>query len=149
MGDYREDDSYRITWLVRRLFRAMGQTANTYLEGLGIAVAERAVMEFLVRESRMTVPEMARAYDVSRQHIQASVNLLLDKKLVVFEDNPNHKRSQYVALSDKGRRLFGKITKKENEFIESVFAKVSKSDRKKTRQTLEIILKNLSRGTVL
>lgn len=146
MANYREDDAYQITWLIRRLFRAMGQTANVYVEKLGITAAERAVMEFLVRGTRMTVPDMARAYDVSRQHIQTSVNLLLDKELAVLEDNPGHKRSPYVALSDKGHRLFAKIAKKDDELIEEIFAKISKSDRMKTRKTLEIIFKNLSKG---
>jgi len=146
MVEYRKDDAYQITWLVRRLFRAMAQTANAYIEGLGVAAAERAVMEFLVRKTHMTVPEMARAYDVSRQHIQTSVNLLLEKKLAVLEQNPSHKRSPYVALSSKGSRLFAKIAKKDSELIEAVFAKVSKPDQKTTRQTLETMLKNLSIG---
>jgi DNA-binding MarR family transcriptional regulator len=146
MAEYRKDDAYQITWLVRRLFRAMGQAANAYIEDLGVTAAERAVMEFLVRNTRMTVPEMARAYDVSRQHIQTSVNLLLEKKLAVLEENPGHKRSPYVALSNKGSRLFAKIANRDEALIETVFAKVGKSDQKTTRQTLETMLKNLSIG---
>ena len=146
MAQYRKDDAYQITWLVRRLFRTMGQTANAYLEDLGMTAAERAVMEFLFRQTRMTVPEMARAYDVSRQHIQVSVNSLLGKKLVGLEDNPSHKRSPYVVLSNKGIRLFAKITGKDNELIKAAFAGISQSDQKRTRQTLENLLKNLSKG---
>jgi DNA-binding MarR family transcriptional regulator len=146
MAEYRKDDPYQITWLVRRLFRAMGQTATAYLDDLGVTAAERAVMEFLFRNTRMTVPEMARAYDVSRQHIQASVNTLLEKELVVLEDNPAHKRSPFVVLSEKGKRLFAGIAKKDDELIEATFATIGKPDRKTTRQTLETMLKNLSKG---
>jgi DNA-binding MarR family transcriptional regulator len=146
MTQYRKDDAYQITWLVRRLFRAMGQTANAAIEDLGVTAAERAVMEFLFRETRMTVPQMARAYDVSRQHIQASVNSLTEKTLAVLEGNPSHKRSQFVVLSEKGKRVFAKIAKKDDELIETTFLKISKSEQKKTRQTLETMLKNLSRG---
>ena len=146
MADQRKDDAYQITWLVRRLFRAMGQTANSYLETLGVTAAERAVMEFLVRESRMTVPEIARAYDVSRQHIQASVNTLLEKRLVAYEDNPGHKRSPFVVLSKRGYRLFDRITKKDQALIRSIFSGISKSEQKTTRQTLQSILDNLSEG---
>lgn len=146
MSEKRTDDAYQITWLVRRLFRAMGQAANNYLEKLGITAAERAVMEFLVRDSRMTVPEIARAYDVSRQHIQASVNTLLDKRLVAYEDNPGHKRSPFVVLSKRGRNLFAKITRKDREFITLIFSGISKADQKTTRQTLQSLLDNLSQG---
>lgn len=146
MAEYRKDDAYQITWLVRRLFRAMGQAANAYLEELGVTAAERAVMEFLVREARVTVPDMARAYDVSRQHIQTSVNSLLQKGLVALEDNPGHKRSPYVVLSNEGKRLFANIAAKDDELIKAAFAKVAKSDQKKTRRTLESLLNNLSKG---
>ena len=146
MAEYRNDDAYQITWLVRRLFRAMGRTANAYIEDLGVTAGERAVMEFLLRKTRMTVPEMARAYDVSRQHIQASVNSLLEKKLVALEENPNHKRSPYVILSNKGSRLFANIAKRDDELIKATFARISKSDQENTRQTLEAMLNNLSKG---
>ena len=42
-----ESDEYGVTWLVRRLFRAMADKADDYLADLGITAADRAVLEFL------------------------------------------------------------------------------------------------------
>jgi len=146
MSSFQESDAYQITWLVRRLFRAMGEFANTYLADFGVSAAERAVMEFLLRDGRRSVPEIAKAYQVSRQHIQVIVNSLIEKELVGLEDNPRHQRSPLVALNKKGHRLFGKIMAKDQHVIESTFAQVSNARRKETRRVLETLLNSISKG---
>jgi DNA-binding MarR family transcriptional regulator len=144
MSKHPKTDAYQITWLVRRLFRAMGQKANDYLESLGISAAERAVMEFLYPNEELTVPEMAKRYKVTRQHIQVTVNSLLEKELVAVKSNPRHRRSPLLKLNDKGRDLFANVMKKDKQAIDQLFADVSESSRRQTRKTLEKLLKNLS-----
>ncbi len=143
MQNFQETDAYQITWLIRRLFRAMGQYANSYLEEMGVSAPERAVMEFISRSHNSSVPEIARAYNVSRQHVQVSVNALTQKGLVTTEENPNHKRSPLIALSSKGRRLFKKITVRDQAAIKLLLKNVNSADRKQTRRTLETMLNNL------
>ena len=53
-----------------------------------------------------TVPEIARARPVSRQHIQKLADELAAQGLVEFADNPRHKRSKLVRLTAKGRARF-------------------------------------------
>ena len=72
-------EAYKVTWLVRRLFRAMADQADAYLHDAGLAAADRAVMEFLYPDLELTVPDIARRYQVSRQHVQVTANLLLQK----------------------------------------------------------------------
>lgn len=144
MPKHPRTDSYQITWLIRRLFRAMGQKANDYLASLGITAAERAVMEFLYPNEELSVPEIAKRYKVTRQHIQVTVNSLLEKELVIVKSNPRHKRSPLLRLNDKGRDLFAQVMKKDKQAIDLVFADVSESSRRQTRRTLEKLLKNLS-----
>ena len=81
MNTFKESEQYQLIWKIRRLFRAMGSYANQYLEELSITAPERAVMEFLLEE-KLTVPEIAAKFDVSRQHIQTNVNSLIEKDLV-------------------------------------------------------------------
>ena len=90
-------EAYQVIWLIRRLFRALSQKSGENLEGLGISVADRAVMEFLYREEKLSVPEIAQRYKVSRQHVQVTVNSLLDGGLVVTKENARHKRSPLKA----------------------------------------------------
>jgi len=144
MAGSKQSDAYQITWLIRRLFRAMSQKSNESLEGLGITVADRAVMEFLYPDKTLSVPEIADRYQVSRQHVQVTVNSLLESKLAVTRDNPRHKRSPLIMLNKKGRDLFEKIMGKDKKTIELLFSNIPVADGQKTRKTLETLLKELS-----
>ena len=139
-----KNESYQIIWLIRRLFRSLSSKSNESLERFGISVADRAVMEFLYPDKMLSVPEIAEQYKVSRQHVQATVNSLLDGELVVTKENPRHKRSPLIRLNSKGRELFGEILEKDEEIIEVLFSQLSKSNIKITQDTLQSLLKKLS-----
>ena len=46
MSKAAESEQYQVIWLIRRLFRALRQKSSENLEGFGISVADRAVMDF-------------------------------------------------------------------------------------------------------
>jgi DNA-binding MarR family transcriptional regulator len=144
MSKVVKSDPYQVIWLIRRLFRALGQQSNENLKEFGISVADRAVMEFLYPDNMLSVPEIAEQYKVSRQHIQATVNSLLDAELVVTKENPRHKCSPLIMLNAKGRELFSEILKKDEEVIAVLFSRISKSSIRVTQQTLQSLLNELS-----
>jgi DNA-binding MarR family transcriptional regulator len=72
---------------------------------LNMTAATRGVLELLLLGGSATVPDMARVQGVSRQHVQQQVDALLERGLLERKDNPAHKRSALIALSDKGRAL--------------------------------------------
>ena len=141
-----ESDAYQVTWLIRRIFRGMGQIANQRLAKKRITAADRAVMEFLYPDKALSVPEIASRYNVSRQHIQMTVNTLLDKALLVSKRNPRHKRSSLMVLSKKGHALFEKIMKEDFELIEEWFSTLPAVEQKSTRENLAKLLANLPKG---
>jgi DNA-binding MarR family transcriptional regulator len=136
----RNAQSYEVTWLIRRLFRAMAARAEQYLADAKLTAADRAVMEFLYPETLMSVPQIARRYQVSRQHIQATVNALLDKGLLRSVENPRHKRSRLIRLSNLGRECFEDIRHNEGEEIAELFAGISDQSLTTTRTTLNALL---------
>ncbi len=89
----------------RLLFHALKEWAEAVHSDVGVTVSMRAVLEILFLRGATSVPEMARARLVSRQHIQQQVDALLDQKLVRREPNPAHKRSSLITLTDSGRAL--------------------------------------------
>jgi DNA-binding MarR family transcriptional regulator len=141
-----QSDAYQVTWLIRRLFRLMGQKANERLESLGINAADRAVMEFLYPDKHLSVPEIAEKYNVSRQHIQVTVNNLLKINLTGSRKNPRHKRSPLIVLNKRGRDLFAGILKDDQLMIEKWFADTLESERKQTRQTLQSLYNQILKG---
>lgn len=141
------DPQYEVTWLIRRLFRAMAQLADDYLRAHGLAAADRAVLEFLYPDEALSVPEIATRYQVSRQHIQVTVNTLLEDGFLEARPNPRHKRSPLFALTHVGRELFGKIRASEAELLDRLFADIPTDDIECTRRTLQAMyFHNLKRG---
>lgn len=140
----QHDTRYEITWLVRRLFRAMAAQTEEYLSETEQSAADRAVMEFLYPDRSLTVPEIARRYQVSRQHVQVTVNKLIGQGLLRREPNPRHKRSALVCLSRDGIRRFEDIRRTETEILDRLFAESSKSDLEVTCRTLRLLLRRLT-----
>lgn len=89
----------------RLLFHALKQWGESLHAGHGLTMPMRAVLELVLHAGPRTVPEMARARGVSRQHIQQQVDSLLDRDLLARQANPAHRRSVRMALTDKGRAL--------------------------------------------
>ena len=142
-----ESPQYQVIWLIRRLFRAMAQEADGYLRAHGLAAADRAVLEFLYPDGALSVPEIASRYQVSRQHVQVTVNALLDDGFLEARPNPRHKRSPLIALTYVGRELFRKIRVIESDYVDALFIDIPADDVECTRQTLEAIyFHNLNQG---
>jgi len=59
-----------------------------------------------------TVPALARARPVARQHIQKLADEMAAEGLVAFKANPAHRRSQFVAITPAGERLYEELTLK-------------------------------------
>lgn len=140
------NDAYKVTWLIRRLFRAMAEQADGYLRVSGLTAADRAVMEFLYPDAELTVPHIARRYQVSRQHVQVTVNRLLEEGLLRTHDNPQHKRSPLLRLSELGRDTFAEIRQNEDALLDEIYADIEIADIATTRRTLESLLRNLKQG---
>ena len=143
MTNARVEKAYEVTWLVRRLFRAMAAAADQFLQDSELTAADRAVMEFLYPDNALSVPEIARRYNVSRQHVQVTVNDLVQKGLLRSIENPNHKRSRLIRLSSLGRDCFTEIHRNESELVEKLFAEVPDDWLDATHQTLGLLYHRL------
>ena len=102
-----------LTWQIRRLFQQLTSESGELLKDLDINPSQRAVLEFLSKDDKQTVPDLARLYDVSRQHIQQIVNELRSKGLVENSDNPAHKRSVFIQRTQTGCSVFQTIQQRE------------------------------------
>jgi DNA-binding MarR family transcriptional regulator len=105
---------------IRKLFHILGAVGDALHADLGITASMRAVLESLARGGAQTVPQMARARPVTRQHIQAIVDQLLNAGLVTLQPNPAHKRSSLVALTKAGEAAFATMSDREAVVLEQV-----------------------------
>ncbi len=95
------------------LLRALAEQIHQQGE---LSAGRRGILRELDRLGPQTVPQMARARPVSRQHIQLEVNQLEDDGLVELIENIAHKRSRLVRLTQKGKAYLKVMEGREAEF---------------------------------
>jgi DNA-binding MarR family transcriptional regulator len=113
----QSDDLFSET---RLLFHALKQWSETLHAGLGMTAAMRGVLELILLGGPATVPGMARARGVSRQHIQQQVDALRARGFVERQENPAHKRSAMISLTDKGRALIQNMRAEELDTLSRI-----------------------------
>jgi DNA-binding MarR family transcriptional regulator len=121
---------------IRKLFHVLRAVGDALHADLGITASMRAVLESLARAGAQTVPQMARARPVTRQHIQAIVDQLLEAGLVALQPNPAHKRSSLVGLTKAGEEAFAVMSDREAVVLERIAAGL---DQAEVRTALRVL----------
>lgn len=83
----------------------------------GMSVGVRAVLVQLIADGELTVPQIAREQELSRQFIQRMVNDARAAGFVELVDNPGHRRSKLVHLTRDGRSAIDAVVAREHELM--------------------------------
>lgn len=96
--------------LVLSLFRLNGllvAEGDRMAEALGLTSARWKVIGVVaLAHSGVTVPGIARALGQSRQAVQRITDVMEKDGLLSYEDNPEHKRSVLVCLTEAGQDVY-------------------------------------------
>jgi DNA-binding MarR family transcriptional regulator len=114
------DKMTALTGAVRAVFNRLKALGDALHGDLEVTAAMRAVMETLADHGPMTVPQIARTKGVTRQHIQLLADALVAGGLAAVRENPAHRRSPLIALTEKGRRIFGRMRERESPIVEEL-----------------------------
>ena len=109
-----------LTSALRGAFNRLKALGDTLHGDLQVTTAMRAVMETLSASGAMTVPQIAKLKGVTRQHIQLLADALCEAGLAVVKENPAHRRSSLIGLTEKGKRAFAKMQAREVPVIEAL-----------------------------
>lgn len=101
--------------------------------------ALRSILRSLDKLGEQTVPQMARARAVSRQHVQALVNQLVEERLVELISNPAHKRSPLARLTPLGKKTVDAMNNNEAGLLSKAGLSVSDQDLLQTAETLRTV----------
>ena len=108
-------DLYKLILEIRATAEDLNAISLSVNEAAGITAAERTVLEALFGRDERTVPQIAKAKHVSRQHVQLLVDGLSAKNLVRHADNPGHKRSKLILITETGHAF---LTRSRGGYIE-------------------------------
>lgn len=114
------DRLYHLVWMSRPLMQVAELAVEQGLEGSGLTVRMRAVLEVLRENGALPVPEIARHLQIQRQYVQVMVNETLAEGLTEQRPNPRHKRSPLLALTDKGQALIEGAVARERVLLEAI-----------------------------
>lgn len=134
-----------LTSAVRLTFNRLKALGDELHGDLNVTAAMRAVMETLASAGPMTVPQIAKVKGVTRQHIQLLADALCEAGLAVVRENPMHRRSSLIALSDKGKRMFAKMNAREAPIIDEVAAEFEAHDLERATEVLMRLAERLAR----
>src|SRR5215510_15873688 len=101
--------------------------------------ALRSILRSLDKLGEQTVPQMARARSVSRQHVQALVNQLVEERLVEFIANPAHKRSPLARLTPLGKKTVEAMNRNEAGLLNMADLSVSEEELREAAETLRTV----------
>ena len=87
------------------------------------------VMAALYREDgKISMSRLSEKLLVSNGNVTGVISRLIEDGLVVRETDPNDRRIQYVALSERGRSTFLKTAAMHEQLIDSIFGEIADSE---------------------
>ena len=115
---------------LRGAFHDLKTVSDRMNNDVNITAPLRAILEHITDHGPMTVPQISAAKNVTRQHIQTGVDDLAKRGLVTLVDNPHHKRSRRVALTEPGNAAFNIIRDRETELLIQLAARFDSAQLK-------------------
>lgn len=99
--------------LVLSVFRLNGlliSEGDAMTEKLGLTHARwKVIGAIALSNNGLTVPGIARVLGQSRQAVQRITDVMVEDKLLEYHDNPKHKRSVLVLLSEQGKEIYNTL----------------------------------------
>jgi DNA-binding MarR family transcriptional regulator len=121
------------------LFHVLRALAAQLHQQGDLTAARRGILRSLDRLGPQTVPQMARARSVSRQHIQLEVNELEADGLVELLDNRAHRRSRLVRLTPRGKASLDAMYRREAAFFATLELALPEATLHATAEVLQTL----------
>lgn len=127
---------------MRLLFNRLVQVVDE-LHRDAVSPPQRAVLEYILRNGPATVPMIARARNVTRQHIQGIANELFKQQLLLPVPNPAHRRSPTLTLTEAGHSRILEIMAREVEHVAARLGDLDPEELRSAARTLAAVRERL------
>jgi DNA-binding MarR family transcriptional regulator len=88
----------------------MREYGETIARTVGQTQARWQVMSAAAAKPR-TVPQIARILGVTRQNVQRIADMLVADGSAAYQDNPDHRTSRHLVLTERGRTALDRLSK--------------------------------------
>lgn len=138
------------TQLLLEAFRFNGlliAVGDQLVKDLGLSSALWQVLG-AVGEAPLPMAQIARNMGLTRQSVRRTANVLKDKGLVEFQDNPDHRRAKLVEMTKQGLTVLEKIKKIQIDWSNRVTQDLSSEELKTTVQIVRALCGRLGEKNV-
>lgn len=102
-----------------------------------------------IEDARLTVPQVARAWWLSRQSVQRVADNLVEEGLAVYDDNPGHRRSKLLRITARGRSALRRIREAQRTWANELGAQIGETDLRTANAILARVIGTMAdRGVV-
>lgn len=136
-----------VSELVAHVFRL-----NGLLTAAGDAMAEPAGQTSArwrvlgaIEAAPLTVPQVARAWWLSRQSVQRVADVLVEEGFAVYEDNPGHRRSKLLRITSRGRSALRTIRRAQRVWADEIGGEIGETDLRTANAILARVVEALAR----
>jgi len=98
-----------------------------------------------IEEAPLTVPQVARAWWLSRQSVQRVADLLVDEGFAEYEENPGHRRSKLLRITQPGRSALRTIRNAQREWADALGEEIGETDLRSANEILARAVEALAR----
>lgn len=126
-----------LTLTTALLYFRMRKAAEEMLGEGAQSAGRRSILKSLSSGGPQTVPQMARRRAVSRQHIQKLVNGLQADGLVELIENPAHKRSRLVRITNDGEAVARATAEREARILPEISRGIAVEDIRSATSVLK------------
>ena len=94
-------------------------------------------------ERPLTVPQIARRMGLTRQTVHVTVRRLVGDGLLELAPNTDHRRSQLVCLTERGRAAYAAMDARQAEWVNRIADGIDGADLETTTRVLDELARRL------
>ena len=98
-----------------------------------------------IEDAPLTVPQVARAWWLTRQSVQRVADMLVEDVLAVYDENPGHRRSKLLRITPRGRSKLRTIRATQRVWAEELGAEIGEADLRTVNAVLVRVVEAMAR----
>jgi len=114
----------QLTEIILSVFKLNGLlvlSGDKLIKDLGLSSARWKVLGALeMADNALTVSDIAREMGQTRQAVQRLANEMIKDDLLMYKNNPKHKKAKLLYLTDKGCSVYEKAAQKQEAWVNSL-----------------------------
>ena len=140
----RTEKGQLFTDLILEVFKLHGlliSEGDRITKDAGLTSARWKVLGAVAYSSNsITVPQIGRSMGQSRQAVQRIVDLMIRDGLLIYKDNPDHKRAKLVTITAAGQQIFDQLEEKQSVWANDVSEKTKVNELNTTLSTIRQLI---------